>query len=135
MYFFLTVITSAIVSSILGALWYSKWGFQKQWMKASQISTETQENSSAGDMRKAFGMNFILECFIAWALTYFVLRTSTETVFGSIEIGLRMWFFIVVPVLLSSYIWEKKSFALVSLLAGHRLITLVGASITIALFY
>lgn len=60
---------AALIPMIVGALWYSKWLFEKPWMEDSGM---TEEKMRSGNMPLIFGLSYVFNCLIGAALTTIV---------------------------------------------------------------
>lgn len=127
---FLAVLAAAIVSMVVGALWYSPALFAKPWM-AARGKTEADFQ---GDAFKAAAMRGYLGAFIGALVAAFVLALfvkwafATSIVDGAV-VGLLAAIGFVGPAMVSLTLFEDRPSKLFSIGWGYYLVvfTLQGA--------
>lgn len=142
---FWAVLVSAVVSMIIGSIWYGPL-FGKKFRVAMGMDKWTLEHQAK--MKKNMGFSFALQ-FVAslvmfTVLAFFLALTHVITDFGSLggdpsslmgwqvglHAGLLLWFGFVVPVKLGDAIWGGN-WTLFWLAIGNMLVTLVAAGVII----
>ncbi len=122
---YLLVLLAAIVAMIAGAVWYSPLLFGNEWKKFSRISLEGSERDRGKNTGKIYVIEFcatLLTSYIMARLVYLLNATS----FGDgAKIGFWLWLGLVVPVLLSRVLWERKSIVVYFIDLGHYLASLI----------
>ena len=114
----LAIILSSVSAFLLGFVWYSLL-FQNRWMKENGF---TQESMKGANMLKIFGLSFLLMVFAAFNLAMFVGK-GAGLQFGAIA-GLLAgigWVFTFMGV---TYLFERKSFALLLINGGYSVVSL-----------
>ncbi|MEK6883785.1 MAG: DUF1761 domain-containing protein [Nanoarchaeota archaeon] len=106
---YLAVFVSAIVSMIIGFLWYSPALFGKAWMKAGNMNMKDMDKAKKKGMGKLYFLAFIGALLMAFVLAYFVGYLTAYTFFEGMEVGAYIWLGFIFPVLLGSFLWEGRS--------------------------
>src|SRR3989344_1455744 len=130
------VLVAAIVSMVLGAVWFSPQMFGKQWMKLAmkkmmppkmgkQAIAAMKEEMQKG-MMKGYALGFITTLIAAYVLALLVawIPGTAGVALDGAMVGFWVWLF-VAAVAFSSYIWEKEPLQLYLLKIGHVLVTFV----------
>lgn len=131
----LSLLIAVIVSNVLGMLWYGPI-FGKQWMKLMKFSDADIKKAKECGMGKSMLlmilasilMAFVLSHAIAYASAFYELSGPFAGAMG----GFWNWLGFVVPVTLSSVIWEGKPWKLWVLNNGYYLASLVLMGMIIA---
>ena len=129
---YLAVLVAAVANMVLGSLWYGPL-FGKKWMALSGINPETMGKKGMGKTYAlAFGGSFLM----AWVSAHvFVFAATYLNMWGpqsGLMAGFYNWLGFVVPVTLSSVLWEGKSWKLWCLNSSYYLIALVTMGLIIA---
>ena len=120
---FLAVVVAALASMVVGSLWYGPL-FGKTWMQLMHL---TQRDLVAAK-KKGMTHNYIL-AFMGSLLTAYVLSWAV----GSLGMGMKtgifiafwVWLGFFAPQLISSVLWEGKSWKLYALKVTHALVMLL----------
>jgi len=109
---FWPILVSAIVSFVIGALWYSPILFGREWMELSKISDDDMRSAKEKGVTKLYVAQFILS-LVSWSVLAFII-SSVEGMSASdgAFIGLIVWIGFVATDALSKVMWEKKPFKL-----------------------
>ena len=105
---YLAVFLSAILSMIIGSLWYSPIMFGNIWMKLGGMSPKDIEKAKKKGMGKLYFAAFIGSLVAAFILAHFVQYVIASTFFEGMETGCWLWLGFVAPVLLGSVLWESR---------------------------
>jgi hypothetical protein len=121
------VLVSAIVSMVIGSIWYGPL-FGKPFMKAMGMDQWSPEKQAL--MKKKMGVTYALQ-FLAslvmfYVLAYFILGMNDLTLKGSLLVAFWAWLGFVVPVKLGEALWGGKMI-LFWLGIGNMLLTLLAA--------
>ena len=101
----------------VGALWYGV-VFGKAWQKAAGLS---DEDVKGGNMAVIFGLCFAFEMLIAMVLWHLVARTDPAAhVVMMMALGFAGG--IMIPAVGINYLFQRKSFTLFAIDAGHFLV-------------
>ena len=122
---YLAILVAAIVTNIIGFLWYGPL-FGKQWMKLSGISMPKGKKPS---MAKPMVINFVASLVTAYVLSLFVVG---GTISSAIATGFLIWLGFFAAIMLGSVLWEMKPFSLYLLNVVHWLIALEVMAIVLA---
>lgn len=126
------VLVSAVVSMIIGGLWYSPVLFGNLWMKLSGITEKSMNEmkKKGGSAGKSYFWSFIMTLISMYVLAHFVKYVSAVNFMDGIQLGAWAWLGFMVPLALNEVLWGGKSMKLFLLNAAHHLIAVcVGAGI------
>jgi hypothetical protein len=132
----LGVLVAAVVSFVLGSVWYSPMLFGKQWQKLTGVSMQGGQADIAKVMVGGFAIGLVLSFFFAFtaslaALPMGIVLQNDSVVVINIAAALLLWVgFILVP---SMYeiLYTKKSLKLAAIDLGYQLVNLVGIAIAL----
>lgn len=122
---YLLVLLSAIVAMIVGATWYSPLLFGNEWNKFSGFTLENLEKTNPKSTVKLYVFHFIATLLMSYILAQLVGFMHAVSFSDGAKIGFWLWLGIVVPVLLSSVLWERKSIIVYLIDIGYNLASLV----------
>ena len=122
---YIAVFASAVVSMVIGFLWYSPILFGEAWMKASGKTKKEIDSAKKKGMTSYYLAAFIATLLMAFILAYFVQYVLAATFFEGMQAGFWIWLGFVAPVLLGSILWEGKSFSYYMINVFHYLATLM----------
>ncbi|HEV7424144.1 MAG TPA: DUF1761 domain-containing protein [Candidatus Paceibacterota bacterium] len=128
---FWAVLVSAIVSMIIGSVWYGPL-FGKKFMHLTGMDNMSPEKKA--EMKKGMTMTYILQ-FISSLVMFYVLAwlmgsLNQMTMAGGFATAFWMWLGFVVPLKLSDALWGGKM-PLFWMGIGNMLITLLAAGAVI----
>lgn len=84
---YLAVVVAAILSMLIGAVWYAPQVFGAQWMKLiGKKEKDLQESGSTGYV--IAGLGFLL---IAYVMAHFVQYAGSNTLTKGLETGFWLW--------------------------------------------
>src|SRR3989344_1409167 len=124
------VLACGIVSMIIGSLWYGPI-FGKTWVKLMNFSEESMRAARARGMAKLYILAFIGSLVEAAVLAWPIALFKTSTVFGAFSVAFYLWLGFLVPVLLCSAIWAKKSWKLYFLNIAYHLVTMFAMALVL----
>lgn len=133
------VLLAAVVSMIVGAVWYVLFG--KLLQKIRPLSAAEQLEFKK-QMKVTFGVGFLLTLLMSEVLFHFVAMTQSITHLGLVQSGLATAFFIylgfVMPVQATHIIFGNygklgKKFKLFAINTGGQLVSLLAMAATIGL--
>jgi hypothetical protein len=134
----IAVLAAAVVSMIIGSVWYSQRVFGKTWFELEKIKLD-KDQMGAG---KAVATSMIGMAILALVMAYVLAHVSylsfnffTENDFktATITTGFWMWLGFVLPVLASNSLFAQKPWKLTFINAGNWLVTLLAMGLTIGL--
>jgi len=120
---YLAVFVCAIVSMIIGSVWYSPMLLGRTWME--EVDKSEDELKKEFNPLKTYGIAFLSNLFIAFSLAQLMAHSNATTVAAGIRLAFLCWFgFIVAPMVINS-LFEGKSFKLLLVDSGHHLIVIL----------
>lgn len=122
------VLLGAVASFLVGWLWYSKKGFGDAWKREMGFSGES-ENYDKKAMMKTMSIGFVADLVKAFCLVFLTFALGLNQFFLSIII----WIGFIVPPVLSSVLYEKRSWRLFFISALYQLASLIAMSAIIYL--
>lgn len=124
---FWSVLVSAIVSMIIGSIWYGPL-FGKMFMQEMGMDKWSKEKQD--EMKKSMGLSYVAQFVASLVMFYFVagmvVGFGHTTVAGGALVGALVWIGFVVPIKLGDAIWGGKK-TLFWLGIGNMLVTLLAA--------
>lgn len=120
----LAVFVAAIVSMVLGALWYSPPVFGRMWMELSGIKEETMQEMRRKGLGKSYAVSFAGTLVMSYVLAHFVVYTQSTAITQGAQTGIWLWLGFIVPVLLGTVLWEGKPVKLYALNIAYQLVSL-----------
>ena len=117
------VLVAAVVSTILGALWYGPL-FGRTWMRLSGLGKAKPNQMKKKGMGKSYFLNFIATLVTAYVLAVFVVLAGATTIGTGVIVGFWVWLGFVATLTLGSVLWEGKSVNLYWLNNAYGLINL-----------
>ena len=101
------VITGAVLSMIIGAIWYGPL-FRKKWMEI--IGSNPEDKEAMQKMQKSAGplyvVQFVLTIFQVLVLAHLVADTKIA---GGLERALWIWAAFVIPTLAGAVMWTNET--------------------------
>jgi len=115
------VLITAIVSMIVGALWYGPL-FGKAWMRFVGFNKDSVKKMKM-TATKSMTLGFIGSLIMAYVLTVFVGLSGANTLVEGAMVGFWVWLGFAMPLNASVFLWEGKSIKLFFLNTFQYLIT------------
>jgi hypothetical protein len=124
---FWAIVVSAIVSMIIGSIWYGPL-FGKPFMAAMGMDKWTPEQQAAEmqKMKVTYSIQFVASLIMFYVLAMFLSRTGEMNVHNGLLTAFLAWLGFVMPVQLGNAIWGGKM-TLFWIGAGNMLVTLLAA--------
>ncbi|MHB8907140.1 MAG: DUF1761 domain-containing protein [Melioribacteraceae bacterium] len=120
---YLAVLVCAVISMIIGSVWYSPMLLGRTWME--EVDKSEDELKKEFNPLKTYGIAFLSNLFIAFSLAQLMAHSNATTVAAGIRLAFLCWFgFIVAPMVINS-LFEGKSFKLILVDSGHHLIVIL----------
>lgn len=118
------VVVAAVVSFIIGFLWYSPLLFGKMWMRLMGLTEQKMKEAKKG-MAKTMAFGFIATLVMSYVMAHIIgfsgAATATEGAMG----GFWVWLGFVATIMLGSVLWESRPFSLYLINSLHYLVVLV----------
>lgn len=130
---YFAVLAAAIVSVIIGAVWYGPL-FGALWMRLSGISDTRLAELKAQGMGKKYAITSIMSLLVAYVLAHFVAIWGAVGVAGAFQLAFWTWLGFIVPTLIGSFLWEGKSFKLYFLNIAYYLVTLFAMTLILVMW-
>lgn len=134
---YLAVILAAVVSMVLGFVWYG-YLFKKQWIGLSGMTAEKMGNASSEGMAKHYTIAFIGSLVMAYVLAHSLVFASSYFNAGGISAGLMVgfwsWLGFIAPVTLGTVLWDGKPWKLWILNNAYQLLLLLIMGVILVLW-
>ena len=126
---FLAVIVAAILSFVIGSVWYSQKAFGKKWMELTNLNSEDFKKNAKGAMAGTILGGLVLACILA----VFVGYANVDNFFDGALVGFWAWLGFVVTTSSSSVLFERRPIGLFLMNIGFHLVefVLMGALLAI----
>ena len=125
---FWPVLVCAIVSMVIGSIWYGPL-FGKKWMHimgAGSMSEEEKKKMQKG-MMPMYLTQFLLSLFQIWVLSWYISFLSGVS--GGVHTAFSIWIAFIVPTLAGSAMWTRDSskikWSKFLIQAGYQLVSFV----------
>ena len=126
---YLAVLVSAIVSFLIGGLWYQAL-FGKTWEKLERKKMGAGKNKMV-----LLLINFIASLVTSYVLLHTLTYAGATSVSDALIVGFFTWLgYFAVTTILGSVLWEGKSIKLYAMNAGFWLINLLIMSLILTLW-
>jgi hypothetical protein len=120
---YLAVLVAAIASIVLGFLWYGPL-FGKQWIKLMNFDKKKMKEAKNKSMGKTYVVMTIGTLITSYVLAHFVDYLDASNIAGALQAAFWIWLGFVATVMLSTVLWEGKSWKLYSLNSAYWLVNL-----------
>jgi hypothetical protein len=111
----IAVLVSAVMSLVIGALWWSPLLFQKAWQAENGLS---DEQLARGNPLKTFGLTFLLAWVISYNLAFFLGAPGTTWQWG-VAAGLLAGVGWVVTQFIIIALFEQRSWKYMAINCGY----------------
>ncbi len=126
----LIALLGAVVSFLLGWLWYSKVLFGKAWMAEMGITVEPTNEEKKAMMPKMLGLG-LLGDFVK-SFVFLIIVASLKA--NQFYLGALIWAGFVLPMLLHGVMYDKKSWKLFMIHAGYYLASILAIGFVFSFF-
>ena len=120
---YLAVLAAAVVSIILGFLWYGPL-FGKQWMQLMGITNKQMKEGSKKGMSKTYAIMVVSTLLTSYILAHFVDYMQASSMMDGIVLGFWIWLGFIATVQIGSVLWEQKPVKLYFINTLHTLVNL-----------
>ena len=116
---YLAVIAAALVTFLVGGVWYSPLLFDKPWRGLNALS---EAQMKAGHTGLIFGLSFLAALVGAFVLALFLAGPTTDAVAGLMA-GLLVGVGWVATAMLTTFLFERRPLALWGIDAAYHVLT------------
>ncbi len=110
----LSIILAAIVSVIIGGIWYSPSMFGNAWMRSMGWKMEDirkgMKNMTTEKRLAMYGKAFLISLVMAFVLSLLIHLTPPPSVQNAVELGILVWLGFIATAKLSDMMFEGRSF-------------------------
>jgi hypothetical protein len=131
---FWAVLVSAVLSMIIGAVWYSPILFAKPWMWLVGKTEESMKQMSAQKTAAMYITTFVGFLVMAYILAHFVVYTQSKTAFDGLQTAWWSWVGFVATTSLINSLFAGRSWKLYLIDVGYFLISLLSMGIILAVW-
>ena len=127
----LAVVVAAVVTWLLGALWYSPYVLGRQWVAAHGYTPERMAEMRKGAGRAyaaSFVMYLVMAAVIAVLVGYIVMGRAVQ----GAKLGALLWLGFAVPLGVTGNLFSDRRLSTFLIDAGYQLISLVAMGAIIA---
>ena len=126
---YLAVVFAAVAGMMLGAIWYMPGVFGDSWRAALG-----QERWRHADPRVTVPVRMIATGITAFSLAVLLSGAGVTTLAGSLRLGLVVGAGVVAPTIVGDFQYMGRTWKLIGLTAGHRLLHIVSMSAVLGAF-
>jgi hypothetical protein len=122
----LGVILAVIVSMALGMVWYSPFGFGKQWMALVNSIPGSSTNMDKSP-RNAYILSTILTFITAYIIAMLLKNLVPLSFTVSLRVGFLMWLGFSAPAMAAEYVFkvQERPWKLYAINAGYQLVSIL----------
>ena len=114
------VIVAAIINMAVGAIWYSKSLYGKEWAKLTGRKLEDMSGGGSG-----YGVAAVGALIQSWILAHFVFYAGSTTFWRGLVTGFWLWVGFVAVVAAVNIVFEGRSWMLWKINSGYFLVVLL----------
>ncbi len=118
-----SILVAAVVSFIIGAVWYSPALFGKQWMTLTNTGIITPEQKKG--MWKLYVTQFLLSVVTMCILGFGIAAMQISSAIDGATLGLLAWIGFYATTGAGNLLWERKPLKLVLIATGSILLILI----------
>lgn len=126
---YLAVIIAAVAGMVFGAIWYMPGVFGDSWRAALG-----HERWRHGDPRITVPVRVVATGITAFSLAVLLSGAGVTTLAGSMRLGLVVGAGVVVPTIVADYQFMGRTWKLIWLTAGHRVLHVLTMSSVLGAF-
>jgi hypothetical protein len=130
---YLAIITGALIYFILGALWYSKFMFVKQWGEANKI--DFTDTSNKGHLPMMLVISFLMMLIASIGLAILTHMLGIVELMGGVKLGLLCGGCFSVASTVTNYVYLNKPRILYFIDGGYHLVGFILAGIVLAVWH
>ncbi len=114
------VIVAALINMAVGAAWYSRSLFGKEWSKLTGRKLEEMSGGGTG-----YAVAAVAALVQAWVLVHFVTYAGSMTFWTGLVTGFWIWLGFVGLSMAAGFVFEGRSWKLWKINAGYILVVLL----------
>src|SRR5947207_2791110 len=107
----LAVLVAAVLTFVLGAVWYSPVLFAKQWMAAQGYTAEKLEEMKRKGVTRAYAVSVLCYLVTAYVMALLASYTNSTTLAQGLWLGLLSWLWFAATVGLTANMFSEKPIA------------------------
>ncbi len=120
---FLAVLVAAVLTFIIGALWYSPVLFGKQWVKVHGYTEADMAEMQRG-VARTYSISFLCYVFMAFVLSILVALTGVASFIQGMWLGTLVWAGFVFTIGLTGNLFSKAAIGAFLIDTGYQLVYL-----------
>jgi hypothetical protein len=124
------LVVAVIAAMAIGAIWYSKMVFGKQWMGYTKLKDSDMKGAGAG---KAYAIMLLMAAITAVVLLRFLVIANPQNIMEALKIGGWIWLGFIATYVVGGAAFEKRPWGLVVINLGNQLVTIM--AMTAILYY
>jgi uncharacterized membrane protein YeaQ/YmgE (transglycosylase-associated protein family) len=121
---YVAVLVAAVVSMLIGAVWYSPILFGKEWMRLIGMTEKKLKEAKKKGVVKSYLAGFVGALVMSFILAHFIDFVQVTAFLEGVSTGAWVWLGFIAPVLLGSVLWENKPIKLYLINAAYWLVSL-----------
>lgn len=121
---YLPIVVAAVVSMVLGGIWYSPLLFGKIWMNLQGLKMSDMEKHK-DKMGQSYALGFLMSLVMSFVLAQFLVLADVSVLNEGLEVGFWLWLGFIGTVTLGSVLWENKPFKLYLLNNAYNLLSML----------
>lgn len=119
---FAAIVVAAVVGFAIGWGWYSNFLFGKVWRREMGMP---DGGVSMKGMGKTLTLGFLATLIIAFVLENMIVATFASSTPAALVLAVWLWAGFMATIMLGTVLWEKKSWKLYGINAGHYLVVML----------
>ncbi len=130
----LAVLVAAVLTMVLGAVWYSPVLFAKQWMAAQGHTPEALEQMKRKGMIRAYAVSFLCYLVTAYVVALFTAYMQAMSFAQGLWLGFLVWLGFAATIGLTGNMFSQKPIAAWVIDAGYQLAYLLIMAVALTLW-
>src|SRR2546427_11270137 len=130
----LAVLVAAVLTFVLGAVWYSPVLFAKQWMAAQGYTPEKLDEMKRKGVTRAYAVSVLCYLVTAYVMALLASYTNSTTLAQGLWLGFLSWLGFAPPGGVTAHMVSEKAIAAWVLDAGYQPSSLVLMAVPLAVW-
>ena len=127
------VLSADIRWVLIGLVWYQPRVFGTTWIRAANLAPEAIESGKKKMPLLAF-VGLLASMLVAWVMNELGVKVGIFDWVGAVvDLAFWLWLGFVAPVLLGSFLWERKPFTYYAINAGYWLVSFIVMALILTL--